>query len=372
MLMKESKNTCYYIVLISFLLCYGSFCSPKKSSMTDAQQIQQEQLIIDSLLRDEAFTEDMAKALDSAYYQGIGETAPEFLKAEEQTSFVDKSYMEEKTATNLAGFYALECGVELLCDQTGETPVAWLERVSSGSADSSAVLLLNRFANATWKAGQPFRGLERIKRPNFRVANFLSKEEIDKDYVQIKSAATKLLSSMQPVKGNSLEQQMERLRSLLQDTAYAVEMASYMDSSYAVSQNQKATPVISAAEEGNTVKKSVREMKIATNVAGFYAMECALNYLVTRKNVLPSVVLKSLVNDTISKEDKMIFARFANATWKAGQPFRGLDRIHRPTFTPFYFLSEEDVEKDVVQVRTAAGRVLAVLQKIITTQIRVL
>jgi hypothetical protein len=333
--------------------------------MADTQQIRKEQLIIDSLLRDEAFTEQMAMALDAAYYQGIGEKPPEFLSAGEEVSFVDKSYREEQIAISLAGFYALECGLEVLCEQTGETPAAWLERITSDPADPGAVLLLNRFANATWKAGQPFRGLERIKRPNFRVANFLSKEEIDKDHKQIKNAATKLHSSMQPVKGDPLELQMERLRSLLQDTAYAVEMASYMDPSHAAGaagQNQTVAPFVNPAEEGKTIRKSVREMKIATNVAGFYGLECALNYLVTKNNVLPSVVLESLVSDSINKEDKMIFARFANATWKAGQPFRGLDRIQRPSFTPFYFLSEENVEKDVVQVRAAAGKVLARLQ----------
>jgi hypothetical protein len=57
----------------------------------------------------------------------------------------------------------------------------------------------------------------------------------------------------------------------------------------------------------------------------------------------------------------MIFARFANATWKVGQPFRGLNRITRPTFTPFYFLSESDIDKDMVQIRAAAQRILPLL-----------
>jgi hypothetical protein len=32
--------------------------------------------------------------------------------------------------------------------------------------------------------------------------------------------------------------------------------------------------------------------------------------------------LKMVANNTMSPEEKMIFARFANATWKVGQPFR--------------------------------------------------
>ena len=47
----------------------------------------------------------------------------------------------------------------------------------------------------------------------------------------------------------------------------------------------------------------------------------------------------------MSEADKLIFARFANATWKAGQPFRDLKRITRATFTPFYFLTEADIER---------------------------
>ncbi len=62
-------------------------------------------------------------------------------------------------------------------------------------------------------------------------------------------------------------------------------------------------------------------------------------------------------------KDKMIFARFANATWKAGQPFRGLGRITRATFTPLYFLTEPDIQKDMVQLRTAAQLLLSLLLK---------
>jgi hypothetical protein len=51
--------------------------------------------------------------------------------------------------------------------------------------------------------------------------------------------------------------------------------------------------------------------------------------------------------------------RFANVTWKAGQPFRGLDRIAHATFTPYYFLTEAELEKDWIQIKLAAGLVLA-------------
>ena len=110
-----------------------------------------------------------------------------------------------------------------------------------------------------------------------------------------------------------------------------------------------------------TIAKNVNDIKIATSLAGFYALECGLNYLVTTTNQSPSSILKSIVDNSINNDDKILFARFANATWKAGQPFRGLNRITRATFTPFYFLTEPDIEKDLVQVRAAAKKLLTYL-----------
>jgi len=347
------------IFFLALVIHCSVSCSTKTNPSTEPDQLQYELATIDSLLRDTAFALSMAKSLDSAYYAGIGETAPEFLPPDEETALVTKPLKEEKIAINLAGFYALECGLGLLCTQSNETPVEWLQKIKNGTADSNAVLLLNRLANATWKAGQPFRSLGRITRYNFTVAVLLSNDEVKKDSVQIANAAAKLLSSIDTGSKKTLPEQMELLRSLLQGTLYAVEMASWLDSAYAVSQQQIPTPFLTAADDTATITKSVKEMKIATSIAGFYALECGLNYLVTTKKMLPSTILKSMVNDSLSKEDKLIFARFANATWKAGQPFRGLNRITRQTFTPFYFLNETDIEKDMVQVKMAAQRLLS-------------
>jgi len=350
-------------LFFSFVIYCSFSCTPKSDSPPESVQIQKELSIIDSLLRDSAFALSMATSLDSAYYAGIGEASPGFLTPEEDTAVVIKQVKDEKIATNLAGFYALECGIGLLCTQSEQTPVEWLQKIKNGTADSNAVLLLNRFANATWKAGQPFRGLSRITRYNFTIASLLSEDEVKKDYYQVTNAASKLLASMDTARNKSLPQQMQNIRALVQDTIYAMQMASYMDSSYAISQKQKPAPFLTSSDDSATITKTVKEMKIATNIAGFYAVECGVNYLTTTKHVMPSKILQSLVDDSISKDDKMIFARFANATWKAGQPFRGLNRISRATFTPFYFLNESDIEKDLVQVKMAAARILSILRE---------
>jgi len=349
------------IVFLLLLLQYASSCVTNNKQNMKEQQIQKELITIDSLLRSADFAYSMAKTLDAACYIGVNQNPPDFLAPGEDTAMVVKSVKEEKIAINMAGMYALDCGVDLLCEQTQETPVVWLNKIVNKKADTNAVLLLNRFANATWKAGQPFRGLNRINRPNFTGANFLSPEETQKDYDQIMAASSMLLGSMQAAGKSPKSEQMQQLRSLLQDTAYALKMAKFLDSSYYVNQQQPVPAFLSSTDDTATISKMLKEQKIATSIAGFYALECGLNYLVTTKHMLPSAILQSIINNSISKEDKLLFSRFANATWKAGQPFRGLNRITRNTFTPFFFLTEQVIEKDMVQIKAAAKKLLASL-----------
>jgi hypothetical protein len=351
----NTKAKCILLIIFS-VPCLTS-CKENVDDPKEADRMKAQMMIIDSLLKDISFAESMAKTLDSSYYAGIGEQAPAFLSPSDDTAIIIKSLRDEKVAMKLAGFYALECGIGLLCTQTNTKPVEWLKKITGGSADSSAVLLLNRFANATWKAGQPFRELNRITRPVFSVASSLSPEEVDKDYFQIYYSAKKLLSDMDRISDSSMPEQMQMLRGLLQDTLYAVNVAAFLDSSGTRGERSES-PFLTPTDDTATIRKSVKEMKIATSLAGFYAVECAANYLATKNKELPSTVLKSFVNNSMNEADKLIFARFANATWKAGQPFRDLKRITRATFTPFYFLTEADIEKDIVQVRAAAARLL--------------
>jgi hypothetical protein len=285
----------YKLPVFLFLMVFTVSCVTKKDDAME-QQIKAQLTTIDSLLRSPDFNLSIAKAQDKAYYTGIGQPVPPFLTTAEDSAMVTKSVKEEKIATNLAGFYALECGMGVLCNQTHEKPTYWLQKIVIEKADTASILLLNRFANATWKAGQPFRGMDRIKRPNFTGAGFLPEEEVKKDYYQIQTAASKLLASMQDVKDTAIDGQMQKLRSLLQSRQFAFEMAELLDSVYYTNQQQAAPPFISAKEDGATVQKSVKEQKIATHVAGFYALECGLNYLVTTKKLLPSAILHSITD----------------------------------------------------------------------------
>lgn len=337
-------------------------CSPKDDK-TMQNQLKEELNKINQLLRDKNFAQEMAQTLEAAYYNGVGEKPPVFLKPGDDTAKIKKPAIDEKTATSIAPFYALECGIGVLCETHGGTPVEWLKKINDNTLDTSYWLLLNRFANATWKAGQPFRDLNRIERPVFIIANFLSAEEVKKDKDQLKAASIKLSDAMKDVADSSKTKQFDKLKQLMQSETFAFETARHADSSYSVSQKQ---PVPSFAEYGkdtSTITKTVKQEKIATNIAGFYALECGINYMVTIEKRLPSQILDSIKNNTINDADKTLLLRFANATWKAGQPFRGLERIRKDNFIPASMLSKEELEKDWVQIRAAAEKLLEKLSQ---------
>lgn len=349
------------VLFLAFFMLYIVGCNPKKDESMQ-EKINSEFHKIDTLLRDAAYNEAMAKTLEGAYYTSSGQQVPPFLAAGEDTATIRKSLKEEKIATNLAGFYALECGIGLLSAQTNEKPVEWLRKILDNQADSATVLLLNRFANATWKAGQPFRDLNRITRPTFTVFSLLPADEVKKDYDQVQRAAALLLPYLQPVKDSSADTQYEKIKTVMQNKDIALAIADNMHAAYYINLKQEVPAFLTVEEDTATIDKSVKEEKIATNVAGFYALECGLNYLAVTKEILPSQILQSIADGSISKEDKMLLLRFANATWKAGQPFRSLDRIQRDNFIPFNLLSDAEVEKDMVQIKAAAEKLLKDIQ----------
>lgn len=346
-------NTLQFIFMLActlFTACNNQPADSKDATMNEIDTIQIELKKTDSLLHDKGFAKTMAQALEADYYDAAGEPTPAFLQPGEDSVKVEKTVKEEKIAINVAGFYALECGINYLCSSNNSTPAEWIDKITTQKIDSNQLEILNRFANATWKAGQPFRGLNRISKDNFISWSGLNDAEVKKDYRQIVGAAQKLRSNLS---GNKTDQFIQ-LKKLLQSSEFALEMASFLDSNYYIGENKTAPAFISKEEETAVTHKSFEEMKIATNIAGFYAVECGVNYLVATKKQKPSSILQTIIDSSISNADKLLLCRFANATWKAGQPFRGLNRIARETFTPFNFLSEADVEKDWVQIKAAA------------------
>jgi hypothetical protein len=153
-----------------------------------------------------------------------------------------------------------------------------------------------------------------------------------------------------------INQELRKIEALLRSVEYNNAMAQTLEAAYSKNIGKDVLPFLSQ-DEDTAANSFIKNEKIAINVAGFYALECGLNYFAAQGK-LPSNVLMSVVNNSISKDDKILLQRFANATWKAGQPFRGLDRIERENFVPFDFLSEEEKEKDWVQIKVAAEKLL--------------
>ncbi|MFT3947626.1 MAG: hypothetical protein QM763_11715 [Agriterribacter sp.] len=317
---------------------------------------------INNLLQDSSFTRAMAEKLEAVYYIAQNQPIPPFSTPLDDTALIEKSIKEEKIATGTAPLYAVECGIGELMETYNGTPVEWLDKIIDDKLDSAQVLILNRFANATWKAGQPFRGLDRIKRPIFISAVFLPVNEVKKDYDHILIAAKMLRQKMTDVKDSSISQQLQRISELLQSKQFAFDVAANSEAVYYTSQHKAVPPFLKPGEDTATQSKSMLAEKIATNIAGFYALECGLSYLATAKNALPSKVLHDIVTDSIDAPGKKLFERFANATWKAGQPFRGSDRITRYNFISFDLLSPSEMDKDWVQIKAAAEKLAAAIQ----------
>lgn len=338
-----------YFLGMVMLILLG--CTEKKMD-NKKDTIKPELEILNGLLHDKNFAYSLAQSQKAAYYKSQGQEIPDFFNVPEKT--VLKPFAEEKIAINLAGFIALECGVGYLGSAKGESPVYWIRKILEDKLSEEDWLVLNRFANATWKAGQPFRGLEKIEKENFISANFLPQSEIDKDRQQIKAAAILLLEKLESNQCPTVKSQWEAIQILIQDREFVTEMAARLDAAYYRGIGEKVPVFLDSAAQMKTMEKDPLEEKIAINIAGFYALESGLSYLAESQATPPSEILEAISKDSLSPNHKNLFLRLANATWKAGQAFRGLDKIKKDNFIPFDLLDKEEVEKDWVQIKMSA------------------
>ncbi|KIC96260.1 hypothetical protein OI18_00380 [Flavihumibacter solisilvae] len=313
------------LALFLFLACSSA---PESQSPV---AIQEELDKLKQALLDRDFMTGVARAQEAAYYDALGQAVPSFISAEDSSQVILKSLRDERIAATLSSFYALECGISAMTRRKrGTTPLTILQQVEAWRIDTTSKLLLRCFADATWRTGQPFMSLKSIVKvqPNYEV--------------QLRLVAKKMIADLEDVAGGSCQMQTKKIRHLMQDSTYMHKMAEYID------------PAILKTETG-IIERSKYEEKVATNLPGAFALECGITFLAKTKQQLPSALIRSINENTISEEDMMLMCRFANATWKSSQPFRGLNRIKGSTFIPFSQLSDEEVEKDRVQIRSAAG-----------------
>ncbi len=161
---------------------------------------------------------------------------------------------EQKIAINQAGVIATECGAGVLLfdmkNADTKSPIKFktISEVfqyifsddNNSSEKTSDMLLLARFANATWKAGQPFRGLSRMQKSNYIPASMLSQDELEKDFVQIRAAAKFMFEEMvirAEKMGKTLDQltneeQLLMLQGMIQDLDFARRIGENLNNQY--------------------------------------------------------------------------------------------------------------------------------------------
>lgn len=112
--------------------------------------------------------------------------------------------------------------------------------------------------------------------------------------------------------------------------------------------------------------------QVALNLAGLYAADTAANILsATRYGASANAYLAALVNirdNCLTRTEKYVVKNVANATWRAGQPFRDmatkpLNRISREVNMQFNQLPPDEMDKDLVQVQAAASFLLKEIGK---------
>jgi len=131
----------------------------------------------------EAYQRDIAKVPQGSIPPLVTEDTPEG----EVTSII---------AQNLAPLYALDGAMTELWRGEKHPPIEALRGYLLSDNHPLGLTLSGIFANTGWKAGQPFRGIERIEREVFKPAVFLDKDEIDKDHILTGAVAQHLLGKV--------------------------------------------------------------------------------------------------------------------------------------------------------------------------------
>jgi len=159
----------------------------------------------------------------------------------------------------------------------------------------------------------------------------------------------------------------EKISQLFQSTDVAVQVANLLDKAYADGTGNPDW----YAEFG-----SDKPEQVAINLAGLYAADTAANLIARMRgvvdedgyrNALKAVVeMGEMENPDFNRMEVFVALNCANLAWRAGQPFRGiekdpLDRITRDVNAQFMTLPNNEVDKDLIQVTEAANFLLKMI-----------
>lgn len=109
---------------------------------------------------------------------------------------------------------------------------------------------------------------------------------------------------------------------------------------------------------------SEEPQQVAMNLAGAYAVQTAASVISEIRNngevtsMGFEMVIRDIAADNLSDLERSVARRCANLAWKAGQPFRGIDRITRSAMVDFNLLPTDEIAKDDDQLQAAAESLL--------------
>lgn len=133
-----------------------------------------------------------------------------------------------------------------------------------------------------------------------------------------------------------------------------------------------------------------KPMEVAMNLAGAYAVDAAANIIAAQRmdttqriaaQRIPVMPHKSYVKSfeetylqticdiahgNLGESERYIARNCANLAWRAGQPFRSLDRLARAVNAQFNTLPAAEIGKDDDQLRAAALKLLELLYPVDT------
>ena len=146
----------------------------------------------------------------------------------------------------------------------------------------------------------------------------------------------------------------EQITGVTGDLANLIAIANACDKEYREGTKNVYGPYVPFDEKSNP------EL-VAQNIAGIQAVMTGVSMMGLVEDREPELEdLRRIANDELDEVEEGLLLRAANCAWGAGQPFRSdkgpLGRANRLNF--FDDLKEEEVRKDLYQIRTAARELL--------------
>ncbi len=156
--------------------------------------------------------------------------------------------------------------------------------------------------------------------------------------------------------------------SLMSDKEFLIQTAEACNFAYYEATSQPQIPLFSDTERDVLLVGDPEEVistkgikKLATNTAGFFAVQEAVFEFANENKCEPVDVLENIAGEDSDLKILNKAMRYAHATWLTSNAHR--NGTTRAIVKPFDRLSEEEKSFDKVQIKTAAKMWLAAIKK---------